>query len=566
MEAAQRFWQSLSDNAVLLMVVMPVVGAVLVRFMRRSGSEPVYFTGLVNVWLTAGLATIMVIAFEPASLDTSPFETKISSSIHWIADWTPPPPSATGESVPTATWTFSGLNVRFAVGANRLNLWFLVLTVVTSLAAAHTLSQDDPRLVSKLSWMLLTEAALLGALAAQDVILLAMCAQVSTLGVFFLLGQGGDPARREAARRFFRTQTLSGFLLLVGLTGAAISHWWMQATVVSEESPRSPRLTFNLTRIVDEAPELAFTTDAAHELWTAVSPWLFVAMCGALLLRLPMPPFHHWWYRVNEHADSRTLALFAAGYLPLSFYGAARIVVPLFPELVSEMAPRVFLWGQWSAILLGFATLVIDRPRRLAATAAIIGLTIAFGAVFFGDDSTITGGMLLTLGVCSSLSMLSLVSEPVTQASTPRTVAVALVVGSAGLAVLPLSASFWGEIQILDAVFRRDSSAAFWLIIATMCVGISMTKQLAKALRDRPLADADTRTIAGSRVSLLAFAPLLALLLCGGLMPEWITGPFDTSPLEDNSAAAESSPRQTSHKETTTPMADSLASRTAGSE
>ena len=297
MEAAERFWGSLTDNVVLLMVVMPLVGAGLVRLMKPSGPEPVYFTGLVNVWLTAGLAVIMIARFEPGQPDPSEFSTRMATALSWLAEWERQPTGEnSGQSVDrsaqesTADWHPVGPDVRISVGVNRYNLWFSVLIVATTLAAFRSISTDDSRLVSKLSWLLLTESAMLGAFVAQDVILLAMCCQTSTLGLFFLIGQGGDPARRSTARRFFRIQTVSGALIMFGLTGAAISCWWMQATV----EPQNADLTFSLRRILTAIPKLAYETDAAHDLWTVVSPWLFVVLCGGFVLRLPVPPFHHW--------------------------------------------------------------------------------------------------------------------------------------------------------------------------------------------------------------------------------------------------------------------------------
>ena len=290
---------------------MPLVGAGLVRLMKPSGPEPVYFTGLVNVWLTAAMTLIMIARFEPGQPDASEFSTRMTSSLSWMAEWQ--------TQTPSGPWRPVGPDVRLSVGVNRYSLWFLVLTVATTLAAFRSISPDDPRLVSKLSWLLLTESAMLGAFAAQDVILLAMCCQVSMLGLFFLIGQGGDPKRREAARRFFRTQIVSGMLILFSLAGAAISHWWMLVTVDAE----SADLTFSLRRIVASVPQLAYETEAAHDLWIDVSPWLFLSLCAGLLLRLPLPPFHHWWYRVSEDADSRIVAIMAVGYVPFSFYAAA---------------------------------------------------------------------------------------------------------------------------------------------------------------------------------------------------------------------------------------------------
>ena len=83
-----------------------------------------------------------------------------------------------------------------------------------------------------------------------------------------------------------------------------------------------------------------------------------------------MPPFHHWWYRVSEHADSRIVAIMAVGYVPFSFYAAARILVPLFPEHVEQIAPRLFLWGFLAALFLSASIVATDNPRRKLIAAA----------------------------------------------------------------------------------------------------------------------------------------------------------------------------------------------------
>ena len=552
MEAVERFWDSLAENVVLLVVVMPLVGAGLVRLMKPSGAEPVYFTGLVNVWLTAVLAVIMVARFEPGQPDASEFSTRMTSSLSWLAEWEQP----TSADVPTeqvnsetetssGPWRPVGPDVRISVGVNRYSLWFLVLTVATTLAAFRSISVDDSRLVSKLSWLLLTESALLGAFAAQDVILMAMCCQVSTLGSFFLIGQGGDPKRREAARRFFRTQVVSGMLILFSLAGASICHWWMLATV----EPESANLTFSLRRIVASVPQLAYETEAAHDLWMDVSPWLFLSLCAGLLLRLPMPPFHHWWYRVSEHADSRIVAIMAVGYVPFSFYAAARILVPLFPEHVEQIAPRLFLWGFLAALFLSASILAIDNPRRKLIATGMVSSCLAFSSIMFGDAASTQGGLLLTVASCGSLALLHLyfVAEkderleqrPLSRATNcVRRLTVLL--GLAGVSVIPLSGSFWGEFLILQSVFKRDAAAAFWLIIAAFVVAISLRHCWRVFLPNdsQPARHNDddlARSLSSRRV--VPLMPIVFVLAAAAVAPQWILGPPQMSD-PDNADAA----------------------------
>ncbi len=544
MEAVERFWISLADNVVLLVVMMPLVGAGLVRLMKPSGAEPVYFTGLVNVWLTAVLAVIMVARFEPGQPDAAEFSTRMTSSLSWLADWEQPPsvpmPTEQGHSdveSSSVPWRPAGPDVRLSVGVNRYSLWFLVLTVATTLAAFRSISVEDSRLVSKLSWLLLTESAMLGAFAAQDVILLAVCCQVSTLGLFFLIGQGGDSARREAARRFFRTQTVSGTLILFGLAGVAICHWCMEATV----EPGSANLTFSLRRIVSAVPRLAFETEAARDIWTSVSPWLFVSICAGLLLRLPLPPFHRWWYRVSEHADARIVAMMVVGYLPLSFYGVVRILVPLFPEHVAQISPRLFVWAILAALFLAVSVVAIDDPKRKLIAAGMVSGCVAFGAAFFGDAASLQGGLLLSISSGGSLALLHLYSVAAKDESRGNrrrssradewVRRLSVIIGLAGVSVLPLSGSFWGEFLILQSVFRRDAAGAFWLLIAASLVAISLRHSWRVFLPTSSSfangsKDGSTTLMTGRRV--VSLMPIVFVLAAAAIAPQWIAGPGRT--------------------------------------
>tara|TARA_R110002072_G_scaffold146075_1_gene292813 strand:+ start:83499 stop:85244 length:1746 start_codon:yes stop_codon:yes gene_type:complete len=550
-EAVERFWAGLADNVVLLVVVMPLVGAGLVRLMKPSGADPVYFTGLVNVWLTAVLAVIMVARFEPGLPDAAEFSTRMTSSLSWLAEWEQPPTADTTTEqggaeteIPSGPWRPFGPDVRLSVGVNRYSLWFLVLTVATTLAAFRSISTDDSRLVSKLSWLLLTESAMLGAFAAQDVILLAMCCQVSTLGLFFLIGQGGDPKRREAARRFFRTQTVSGMLILFGLIGAAICHWWMLATV----EPDSANLTFSLRRIVSAMPRLAFETEAARDLWTSVSPWLFVSLCAGFLLRLPLPPFHHWWFRVSEHADSRVVAMMAVGYLPLSFYGVVWILVPLFPEHVAQIAPRLFVWAIFAVLFLAVSVVVIDDPKRKLIAAGMVSGCVAFGTAFFGDAASIQGGLLLSISSGGSLALLFLHSVAAKDESGSKrrrasraeewVRRLCVMIGLTGVSVLPLSGSFWGEFLILQSVFRRDAAGAFWLLSVACLMAISLRQSwrvfLPTSSRFTSISEDGTTTpMTGHRV--VPLMPIVFVLAAAAISPQWILGPppfFDSDEAE----------------------------------
>ncbi len=235
------FAASLTGNVALLLVAMPLIGAVLVRLMSSSGNEPVYFTAVTNVCLCCGLVVLAVVQLEPREDFEALFRPQMLSSLEWPGTAGSLPSDTATNEVTSTTMNSqiaegAGLPPRFpapriAVAINGLNLWFVALTVAATTAAVCRAGQQRDSLASRLSWLLLTEAALVGTLVAQDVILLSGFNFLSVVGLFFLVGYSAHPDRRSAARRFFRVQFGAGLMLAVGLIGAAISHWWMMLAV-----------------------------------------------------------------------------------------------------------------------------------------------------------------------------------------------------------------------------------------------------------------------------------------------------------------------------------------------
>ncbi|MCH7752099.1 MAG: hypothetical protein IH898_08095, partial [Planctomycetes bacterium] len=66
-----RFWQTLAENVVFLMFVMPLVGAGLVVATSRLGLDVIRRTALTNVLLTFSLSILMAANYQPHRQDDS---------------------------------------------------------------------------------------------------------------------------------------------------------------------------------------------------------------------------------------------------------------------------------------------------------------------------------------------------------------------------------------------------------------------------------------------------------------------------------------------------------------
>lgn len=544
MDLITRVFTSAASHVVLLLVVLPAFGAILVRLMRRAGFESVYYTAVTNAWTGLVLAAVMLGCFLSGAFadpDEPLPQDRLVSSIQWH-----------GELVPAETETTDGKgklvrfgpNIRITVGVSGVSVWLIALTVAVTVVFIQSLSPDDERLVLRLSWILLTEAALIGTLAALDVVLLSFCSLLSVVGLSILIAEFGGPRRREAARRFFVGQLASGMLLMLGLVGLAVSHWWMQVSDFNQ----SPDLTFSLRAIVGQIPFYSTGSEPALDFWNTLAPWLFLILCGGLFLRLPIPPLHHGWLRAAEQADPRVAALIAVGYLPASLHVLLRVVMPIFADQSIDLGYRLLIWGTAAGAALALvAASTTSRPRRLAAISLSVS-TIALTTSFISLPPISQGAALLTIGTAAALA-LALLSP---QAASPdestsnenqteifgasRRALTALPVLS--LALLPPTAGFWGALLIIEGLFPYDPKITTAILVTFAVLGWTMWDEISRSNESQHGPSIASAKPAGGVATLI---PIAALLVCASLFPASVLNHVAApSPEPETSASLES--------------------------
>jgi|GEM_PF-1998220 len=559
MNAFAEFTASLSNNVALLLVVMPVAGALLVRLMSRTGNEPVYFTALTNVWLCCGLVALAVVQFESREDFNSMFRPQMLTVLEWPGGGSPG--LDRGSPVVVAPSGLEEINggssagvgqfpsPRISMAINGLNLWLVALTVAATAASVRGIDVGREFLASRLSWLLLTEGALIGTLVAQDLILLSSFNLLAIIGLFFLIGFSNHPDRRTAARRFFRVQFSGALLLTVGLVGAAVSHWWMMLA-----AEVAVPISFSINHVVARIPDLAETTETGRAHWNVVSPWLFVLICGACLMRIPLPPLHHWWLRTVERADRGTASLMACGFLPAGLYLVGRIIVPLFPERLADLSERLMIWALVAAGLLAIAGLKLaqdwrktqlttgsgtqafpaDLAARLLALALVVSLSIAFGAFVVANPLMIRGGLLIAVSAAASagLSFWLLPGEDgALRSPKPRGRALPFFkwLAVCGVVAMPVSGTFWGLLMAAQGFLRLNAPVTLLLISVLILFAGSVLRSvdwrvLSCTTKDQPI------PIPPGVIGLL---PLSLVVIIAAVSPQLICGSAAESESDD---------------------------------
>ena len=105
MAVAERFWNTLLENVVLMICLLPLIGAVLVLLSSRLGVGYVRQTALTNVVLTFLLALLMIAHYNPAakSRDGQAADMQMTSVFRWIGPFPPQTEESNAEQQRTTT-------------------------------------------------------------------------------------------------------------------------------------------------------------------------------------------------------------------------------------------------------------------------------------------------------------------------------------------------------------------------------------------------------------------------------------------------------------------------------
>lgn len=400
----QNLWRAIGEHVVLMLMMLPALGAVMTRIVGPQSVEGARSLARANTWISVAL--LVVVVAQLALTDRVTIDGwYLRSTIPWVTlplghsrhpteiadaedEHSPSTASSTSSDVAAAS------RINIAVGIDGVGLPFVALVVAVCFAVVRAVPQRTGEHLS-LSDVLLTQSALLGVLTATDAVWLSVCLLGATGTCFVLISRAGGAQRRLAAAKFLRPQLLSGLMLSAAALGLVVSCWWMS---IRDEGTLP--LTFDLPTVLDRVPRLMLGSQAAHDHWELSRSWLFFLIAGGCLLRLPMPPFHPWLPAVAQQTERGTLALLLVGWLPTSFIWAVRLLPRVFESELGQLGERVLVWCAVSALGMASASLVVRDINRRRVLLMLAPLALSFGGLWIGSASAIQGAVLLLAGTC----------------------------------------------------------------------------------------------------------------------------------------------------------------------
>ncbi len=325
-------------NHLLLVILMPLVGAVVAWLMGSRGQQAVRQSAAVTALVTLIAAGWLVVRFLARPAGLSAMEPFALIEVPWLVE--------------------GMFDIRLSLGLDGLSIWLFGLSALLSLTAV-LVSWDaiKEKPVGFYVLLLLLEAAMLGVFAARDIILFYVFFEFTLVPLFFLIGIWGHDERRKAAVKFF-IYTLAGSVLsFLGLLAIVLWHASQTGTI-----------TFDIAGLTAglQAHPLPMTAEGGWLQWL-----VFLALFAGFAVKVPIVPFHTWLPLAHVEAPTGGSVDLAGVLLKIGIYGFLRFSLPMLPEASAAAAPWLVGLGVFGILYGALVALVQTDLKRLIAYSSV---------------------------------------------------------------------------------------------------------------------------------------------------------------------------------------------------
>jgi len=461
-------------------VVLPAVVGVAVALIPSRRQDVIRLVGMLGTLATAALTVVIAVEFDAKDPGY-----QMVSKHQWIKSF----------------------GISWHLGIDGISLWVVVLTgILFPIALIGPKVHKD--LKAYTAWLLLLEAAMIGAFVSLDLFLFFVFFEVVLVPMYFLIGGWGYANRTYAALKFFVYTLVGSAFLLVGIIVLANLH-----------AKSSGQLTFDLI-------ELSKTPGIGG------SRLLFLAFMVAFAVKVPIFPLHTWLPDAHTEAPTAGSVILAGVMLKLGTYGILRYAIFLFPQAAKVLAP---LWLTLAVTGMVYGAIVATMQKdlkRLVAYSSVAHLGFIVLGAFAFTRQGMQGAVVQMVNHGISTPALFLLVGWLYERRHTRQISelkgiwkVAPVMGGVFLFVtfasigLPGLNGFVGEFLVLVGAFP---TAKWWVVVGTTAVilaALYMLWAFQRVFQGEP--DEANRTVPDLTMRERAvIAPLLLLIVVLGVYPK----------------------------------------------
>src|SRR5512140_3415499 len=325
-----------------LLTFFPLVGVLVLLFIRSDAKPTLRWTALITSLLTFGISLWVLTLFNASNPDL-----QLVVRIPWI--------------------TVAGFNIQFFMGVDGLSILLVLLTtLLTPISILSTWTAIEDRVKDFMLFFLLLEIGMIGVFLAQDLFLFYIFWEFTLVPMYFLIGIWGGPRRIYAALKFFLYTMAGSILMLLAIIWLGIYGG-----------------TFSVPDLIGQA-----------NIPAGVQFWLFLAFAAAFAIKVPMWPLHSWLPDAHVEAPTAGSIILAGVLLKMGTYGFLRFNLGLFPQAAKVAAPWIAVLAV-IGIIYGAAVSYAQRDiKKLVAYSSVSHLGFVMLGLFALNAQGIQGGIL----------------------------------------------------------------------------------------------------------------------------------------------------------------------------
>jgi NADH-quinone oxidoreductase subunit M len=243
------------------------------------------------------------------------------------------PASAGLQMVEQKPWIES-FGITYFLGVDGISLWLVLLsTFLIPLVVLGSWNAIDTKIRQFHSLLFVLLTTMVGTFLALDAVLFYTFFEASLFPMYFMIGIWGGTRRLYATMKFVLYTMAGSLLMLVAIIALMVmteqQFGQMSASLLDFYKLQIPYVSSSFAN-----PQLL----------------MFFAFSLAFAIKVPSFPVHTWLPDAHVEAPTPGSVILAAVMLKMGTYGFLRMVVPMFPEAVSQ-------WG-WLFLLLGVIGIV----------------------------------------------------------------------------------------------------------------------------------------------------------------------------------------------------------------